>query len=101
MTRSAEAAAVLRVVGVEADCFELAARVRIVVGIAGRSLLADDAEPIAGEDLGTERTLVDTVIPATAGSAATTVGGTLMVGAPGLGALEEDRASGDRAKLLH
>lgn len=101
MAWSAEAATVLRIVRVEAGSFELAARARIVVGISSRPLLTDDAEPITSKDLGAEQHLMVTVISTLAGRAASAVGGALMARASRLGALEQDRATGDRAELLH
>jgi hypothetical protein len=90
----AEAAATLRVVGVEAGVDELASGQRVVVGVHRGRLPAQDAQRVSGKDC-TAEGLVVAAVSALAGGAAALVGfAAVVVAAAGRGVLG---ASGDGA----
>lgn len=74
VTRLAQPAPVLRVVGVEAAVDELAPAEGVVVGVDGGRLATEDADPVSCEHGRPERLLVLTSVPALSCAAALGLG---------------------------
>ena len=106
MAGVAEPSAVLRVVGVESCCFELASCAWVVVGVDAGGLVAEDADGVASEDRGTEASAMGCAVPPLPGGGALGVYPCLcrpalrcpvLVGAVVLAGVDEKRATGLRA----